>query len=174
MKHTLSVLVENRPGVLTHVSALISRRGYNIESIAASSTEVADLTRISIVVDVDAKEELEQICTQLEKLIRVVKVLDMTNVDSISREMALVKVKADDESRPGISHICDIFRGHILDVHPDTIIIEITGESKKIDAFCDLMEKYGIVEIIRTGEVCLGRSSTSAAQGIDLEQEGNR
>lgn len=167
MKHTLSVLVENRPGVLTHVSALISRRGYNIESIAASSTEEPDITRISMVVDVATKEELEQIRTQLEKLIRVVKVLDMNEIDSISREMALVKVKADDESRPGISHICEIFRGHILDVHPHTIIIEVTGESRKIDAFCDLMDKYGIVEIIRTGEVCLGRESYSAAKGID-------
>ncbi len=167
MKHTLSVLVENRPGVLTHVSALISRRGYNIETIAASSTEEQDVTRISLVVEVESQSELEQILTQLEKLVRVIKVMDLTKMDPIKREMALVKVKAQMESRADITNVCDIFRARIVDVHPDTMVIEVTGDSGKVDAFCDLMEKHGIVEIIRTGEIFLTRYPQSALQSID-------
>ncbi|MGI5892263.1 MAG: acetolactate synthase small subunit [Bacillota bacterium] len=166
MKHTLAVLVENRPGVLTHVSGLISRRGFNIESIAASSTEEPDITRISIVVEVAAQEELDQITTQLAKLIEVIKVLDLTEVDHIAREMALIKVRASSNSRSDITNVVDIFRAKIIDVHPETMVIEVTGESTKIDAFCDLMEQHGIVEIIRTGEIFLSRSPESAAHGI--------
>ena len=167
MRHTLSVLTENKPGVLTHVSGLISRRGYNIETIAASSTEEPDVTRISIVVEVASKSELEQIVTQLDKLVHVIKVLDLTNNEKISREMALIKVKAAAETRGDISSVCDIFRAKIVDVHPETIVVEVTGENPKIDAFCDLMEKYGIVEIIRTGEIFLTRYSQSALDEIE-------
>ncbi len=166
MKQSLSVLVENRPGVLTHVSALISRRGYNIETIAASSTEVPDVTRISLVMDVSSHQELEQILAQLEKLIHVIKVLDLSTTDKIGREMALIKVRAQAEARGDITNVCDIFRAKIVDVHPETVVIEVTGESTKIDAFCDLMGKYGIVEIIRTGEIFLTRYSHSALEGI--------
>lgn len=166
MKHTIAVLTENRPGVLTHVSALISRRGYNIETIAASSTEEPDVTRISLVVEVASQSELEQIVTQLDKLVHVIKVLDLTKNDKITREMALIKVKAQAETRGDITSVCDIFRAKIVDVHPETVVIEVTGEGAKIDAFCDLMEKYGIVEIIRTGEIFLTRYSQSALSEI--------
>jgi acetolactate synthase-1/3 small subunit len=166
MKHTVTVLVENRPGVLTHVSGLISRRGFNIESIAASSTEEPDITRISIVVDVTSQEELDQINTQLAKLIEVIKVLDMTDIDHITREMALLKVRASSENRADITNVVDIFRAKIIDVHPETMVIEVTGEATKIDAFCHLMEKHGIVEIIRTGEIFLSRAPESAAQSV--------
>jgi acetolactate synthase-1/3 small subunit len=166
MKHTLSVLTENLPGVLTHVSALISRRGYNIETIAASSTEEADVTRISLVVEVFSQSELEQIVTQLDKLVHVIKVLDLTNKDKISREMALIKIRAQSDKRGEISNVCDIFRARIVDVHPESMVVEVTGEGAKIDAFCGLMEKYGIVEIIRTGEIFLTRYSKSALNEI--------
>lgn len=166
MKRSLAVLAENRPGVLTHVSALISRRGYNIESIAASSTEMPDITRISLEMEVSSQLELEQILAQLEKLVYVIKVLDLTNTEKIVREMALIKVQAEADLRAEITNICDIFRAKIVDVHPETLVAEVTGEGSKIDAFCDLMEKYGIVEIIRTGEILLSRSSRSALDGL--------
>ncbi len=167
MKHSIALLVENRPGVLTHVSAQISRRGFNIETIAASSTEAPDITRISIVLEVASQEELEQIVAQLEKLIRVVKVIDLTQKERIARELALVKVRAIAASRAEITNLCEIFRAKIVDVHPETVTIELTGEGDKIDAFCDLMSKHGIVEIIRTGEIFLSRDSKAARDLIE-------
>ncbi|MGI6361335.1 MAG: acetolactate synthase small subunit [Bacillota bacterium] len=166
MKHTVTVLVENRPGVLTHVSGLISRRGFNIESIAASSTELPDVTRISVVLNVVDQAEIDQINDQFGKLIEVIKVVDMTEIDHIAREMALLKVKASEKERADITNVVAIFRAKIIDVHPETMVIEVTGEANKIDAFCQLMERHGIVEIIRTGEIFLSRSPESAAHDI--------
>jgi len=166
MKHTLALLAENYPGVMSHVLGLISRRGFNIESISASPTEEPDLTRISLVVEVSTQDELEQIICHLEKLVHIIKVLDMTKEDPISREMALIKVSGNSNNRGEITNAVDIFRAKILDVHPDTMVIEITGEVKKVDAFCQLMKKHGIVEIIRTGEIFLSRSPQAAAKQI--------
>ena len=162
MKKTLAVLVENRPGVLTHVSGLISRRGYNIASIAASSTEEPDITRISLVVEVENMDELEQIEAHLAKLVTVVKVMDTNHVDCMARELALLKLWASQEARQDIISLADIFRAKIIDIHPETMVIEITGESTKIDAFCQLMSKHGIIEIIRTGEIFLSRKPVAA------------
>ncbi|MDD2568263.1 MAG: acetolactate synthase small subunit [Clostridia bacterium] len=164
MKRTLSVLVENRPGVLTHISGLISRRGYNIESIAASSTELPDVTRISLVVEVVSTAQLEQIVAQLEKLVQVIKVIDMTNNESLVRELALLKIKVEPALRQEIINLTEIFRARILDVHPETMVIEITGDGEKVTAFCKLMEKYGIIEIIRTGEIFLTRDAEPAVK----------
>ncbi len=166
MKRKLAVLVENSPGVLTHVSGLISRRGYNIESIAASSTEKQDMTRISLVVDVADEWQYEQVVSQLEKLVQVFKVLDMTGADAMSREMALIKIKSDAALRQEVISVVDIFRGRIIDFNNECMVIEATNDSSKIDAFCKIMQKYGIIEIIRTGEICLSTKPGASAEEI--------
>ncbi|HHT62332.1 MAG: acetolactate synthase small subunit [Bacillota bacterium] len=162
MKYTLAVLVENRPGVLTHISGLISRRAFNIESITAGSTEVPDITRITLVVDAENEDELEQVVNQLSKLVDVIKIVDLTKVDSINRDLALIKVRALPEHRSDIVDIVDIFRAKIVDVHPETMVIELTGEEDKIDALCQVLKDHGIIEIVRTGKIALSRSSEPA------------
>lgn len=151
----LAVLVEDSPGVLTHVSGLISRRGYNIESIAASKTEKANVTRISLVVQIEEDWQLEQIMAQIEKLVQVYRVVHLSKAASMSRELALVKIRTSDEYRQEIMSIVDVFAGRIIDFNAEAMVIEITNDSKKIDSFCELMKKYGIIEIIRTGEISL-------------------
>lgn len=161
MKHTLAVLVENRPGVLTHISGLISRRAFNIESITAGYSEEADTTRITIVVDGN-EIELDQVVNQLSKLIDVIKIVDLTGVDSIHRELALIKVKANPQTRSDIVDIVEIFRAKIVDVNRETMVIELTGEELKIDALCEVLKDYGIIEIVRTGKIALGRGPLAA------------
>lgn len=151
----LAVLVEDSPGVLTHVSGLISRRGYNIESIAASKTEKPNITRISLVVQIDEEWQLEQIMAQIEKLVQVYRVVHLSKAASMSRELALIKIRTSDEYRQEIMSIVSIFGGRIIDFNAEAMVIEITNDSKKVDSFCKLMEKYGIIEIIRTGEISL-------------------
>lgn len=161
MKHTLAVLVENRPGVLTHISGLISRRAFNIESIAAGYTEEADTTRITIVVEAD-EVELEQVVNQLSKLVDVIKITTLTATDAIHRELALIKVRASAETRSDIVDIVDIFRAKIVDVNRETMVIELTGEETKIDALCEVLKDYGIIEIVRTGKIALSRGPIPA------------
>jgi len=161
MKHTLTLLVENRPGVLAHISSLFSRRSFNIESIAAGVTEEPDITRITIVVEEDP-ETLEQVIKQLSKLIDVIKIQDMTSVDSVSRELALIKVRAPEEKRRNILDVVEIFRARIVDVHRETLVIEMSGEEEKIDALLDVLRDYGIVEIARTGRITLARGPVAA------------
>ena len=162
MKYTLAVLVENRPGVLTHISGLISRRAFNIESITAGSTEEPDMTRITLVVDAENEDELEQVVNQLDKLVYVIKIVNLTKVDSINRDMALIKVRALPESRSDIVDIVCIFRAKIVNVHPETMVIELTGEEDKIDALSEVLKDHGIVEIVRTGKIALSRSPVAA------------
>jgi acetolactate synthase-1/3 small subunit len=162
MKHTLAVLVENRPGVLTHISGLISRRAFNIESIAASYTEESDTTRITIDVEADDELELEQVVNQLSKLINVIKIINLTSVDSIHRELAMIKVRANPHTRSDIVDIVDIFRAKIVDVNRQTMVIELTGEPSKIDALCEVLIDYGIIEIVRTGKIALSRGPVPA------------
>lgn len=164
MRHTLGVLVENKPGVLTHISGLISRRAFNIESIAAGYTEEADTTRITIVVQADEQNELEQVVNQLSKLIDVIKIVDLTSGDSIQRDFALIKVKASSEFRSNIVDIVDIFRAKIVDVNRETMVIELTGEESKIDALCEVLKDYGIIEIVRTGKIALSRGPIPAKE----------
>jgi acetolactate synthase I/III small subunit len=162
MKHTLAVLVENRPGVLTHISGLISRRAFNIESIAAGYTEEPDTTRITIVVEGNELEQ-EQVVNQLSKLVDVIKISDLTAVDSIQRELVLIKVKASIETRSDILNIVDIFRARIVDVNRETMIIELSGDETKIDAICQVLEDdHGIIEIVRTGKIALARGPIPA------------
>jgi len=162
MKHTLAVLVENRPGVLTHISGLISRRAFNIESIAAGYTEEPDTTRITIVVEGNELEQ-EQVVNQLSKLVDVIKISDLTAVDSIQRELVLIKVKASIETRSDILNIVDIFRARIVDVNRETMVIELSGDETKIDAICQVLEDdHGIIEIVRTGKIALARGPIPA------------
>ena len=162
MKHTLAVLVENRPGVLTHISGLISRRAFNIESIAAGYTEEPDTTRITIVVEGDEVEQ-EQVVNQLSKLVDVIKISDLTAVESIHRELVLIKVKASVETRADIINIVDIFRARIIDVNRETMVIELSGDETKIDALCQVLkDDHEIIEIVRTGKIALSRGPIPA------------
>lgn len=164
MKYTLAVLVEDRPGVLTHVSGLISRRAFNIESIAAGYTEEEGITRINLVVEADNEIELAQVVNQLNKLIDVIKIVNLTTVDSIHRELVMIKVKANPVTRADIINIVDIFRAKIVDVNRETMVIELTGEQSKIDALCEVLSDYEIIEIARTGKIALSRGPLPAKE----------
>ncbi|HEX2949591.1 MAG TPA: acetolactate synthase small subunit [Armatimonadota bacterium] len=159
MKHTISVLVENRPGVLARAAALFSRRGFNIDSLAVSTTEDPCTSRMTIVVDGPASV-LEQISKQLYKLIDVIKVMDHTDDQVVARELALIKVHAvEPAERAELMQIVDIFRAKIVDLADKTIIIEATGNGDKIDALEKLLNGYGIKEMVRSGRVVLVRGS---------------
>ncbi len=156
MKHILSVLVENKPGVLARVSGLFSRRGFNIDSLAVGPTEDPDTSRMTIVVDADDLR-LEQITKQLHKLVNVLKISDLDPRDSVERELVLMKVNAAPNMRPEIVETANIFRANIIDVSKNTLTIEITGTADKIQALEDLLRSYGIKELVRTGKVALAR-----------------
>ncbi|MEM2403457.1 MAG: acetolactate synthase small subunit, partial [Archaeoglobaceae archaeon] len=149
--------VENKPGVLARVSSLFRRRGFNIESLSVGVTENEDISRMTIVVNGDEKV-LEQVVKQLNKLIEVIKVSDVTK-DSVERELCLVRVNAPPEKRGEIVELTNIFRARIVDVAKDSFIIEITGDEDKINAFIDLMRNYGIKEVARTGKVAMVRGA---------------
>jgi len=155
-QHTITVLVDNKPGVLSRVSGLFSRRGYNIESLAVSITENPELSRMTLVVNGD-EQEVEQITKQLHKLIEVSKVQDYINIPIIARELALVKVNALVENRTALLQLVDVFRGRVIDMSEKTFVIELTGGNDKIDAFEKLLEPYGIRELVRTGRIAMAR-----------------
>ncbi len=154
--HTLSVLVANKPGVLTHVSSLFSRRGYNIDSLTVGVTENQDISRMTIVAHGD-EHVIEQVTKQLNKLIDIIKVVEIAPHESVDRELALIKVSADSNSRSEIIQIVDIFRAKVIDVSAKSVVIEITGSTDKIDALEELMRPFGIKEMVRTGKVALVR-----------------
>ena len=156
-KYNLAILVDNKPGVLTHVSGLISRRAFNIESISAGYTEETDVTRINIEVSVEDKHELEQVINQLSKLIDIIKIVNLGEVDSIVRELVLLKVRANRETLKDIRNIVDVFRGKIVDISPENVVIEITGSQGKIEAICEMMAQFEIIEIARTGTIAISR-----------------
>jgi acetolactate synthase-1/3 small subunit len=164
MSHTLAVLVENRPGVLTRISGLISRRAFNIESIAAGYTEDNDITRITIVVRENDAMRIEQLVEQLAKLVDVVRIVDHTNLDALERELVMIKVKAIPEKRSDIVDIVNIFRANIVDVSRETMVIELSGNQSKIDALCEVLKDYGIVEIVRTGKIIISRGPLPAKE----------
>lgn len=155
-KHTLVALVEDKPGVLNRVASLFRRRGFNIESIAVGSTEEAKVSRMTIVVD-GATTAVEQVRKQLEKVIEVIKVADITQDQMVARELALIKVKASAQTRSEIIQIVDIFRGNIVDVSSDSVVIEITGDEDKIGSLLDLLKGFGVKEIARTGRLAMVR-----------------
>lgn len=156
MTHTISALVENKPGVLARCAGLFARRGFNIDSLAVSTTERPDISRMIITVSGD-EQTLEQICKQLEKLVDVIAVLDHTEDATVERELCLCKVGAAKETRAEIIEICNIFRGDIVDVGNGTMIIQVTGDEEKIDAFVRIIGDYGIEELVRTGKILLVR-----------------
>ena len=163
-KFLLAILVDNKPGVLTHVAGLISRRAFNIESINAGYTEEDSVTRINIVVSVDSERELEQVKHQLSKLIDVVKIVNLTEVDNITRELVLIKVRAKVEDRADLINIVNIFRAKIVDVSKENVVIELTGEESKINAICEVLSEYEILEIARTGAIALSRGPVPVKQ----------
>lgn len=157
-KHTIAVTVENRPGVLTRVSTLIRRRGYNIDSLAVGATEDPSVSRMTIVVEGD-DNIIEQVTKQLYKLIDVIKVIDLTKEQLVERELVLIKVKADHNVRPDIVQIVDIFRARIVDIGRTSLIVEATGDQRKIDALEDAFRPFGILELVRTGKVAMVRGT---------------
>ena len=159
-RHTLSVLVNNHMGVLSRVAGLFSRRGFNIESLAVGETEDPAFSRMTIVTsDVD-DETYNQIKTQLEKLMDVVKIHEADKVDSVVRELALIKIDSKNDKRSQILELVNIFRGHVLDVTSDTLMIEITGDSSKISAIISMLNEFGVKEVIRTGAIAIARGSS--------------
>lgn len=156
--HTLSVLVENQPGVLTRVASLFARRGFNIDSLAVGVTDDPTLSRITIVVSAE-DTPLEQITKQLHKLVNVIKIQDLDPRESIDRELALFKVNAPPERRGEIVEIVNVFRAKIVDVGKNSLTIEATGSSDKLEAMEDLFRAYGIKELARTGKIALARGS---------------
>ncbi|SDP04608.1 acetolactate synthase, small subunit [Selenomonas ruminantium] len=163
-KYLLAVLVDNKPGVLTHVSGLISRRAFNIESISAGYTEEPEVTRINIVVSVESKNELDQVVTQLGKLIDVIKIVNLSEVDSIERELVMIKVRADKSNRAELIDIVNIFRANIVDVSQENVVIELTGQQSKIDGIIEVLSDYEIIEIARTGSIALSRGPVPVKQ----------
>lgn len=157
-RHTLSVLVEDKPGVLSRVSGLFARRNFNIHSLAVGPTELPSVSRITVVVDVD-ELPLEQVTKQLNKLINVIKIVELEQDSSVRRELLLVKVKADSSTRGQILDLVNLFRAHVVDVGTDSLTIEVTGDSQKVHALLDLLAQYGIKEIVQSGMVALGRGS---------------
>ena len=156
MKHTISVLVDNAPGVLMKVAGLFRRRGYNIHSLAVGVTEQPTVSRMIITVEGEP-EILEQIIKQLNKLIEVIKVNDVTGFSTVDRELALIKLNATPATRMEIMEICNVFRANVVDLTEKTMTLEVTGRSDKIDAIMSLVQKYGIREMVRTGQVTLVR-----------------
>ncbi|MBB5335127.1 acetolactate synthase small subunit [Pectinatus brassicae] len=158
MKYQIAILAENKPGVLTHVSGLISRRDFNIETINAGYTEENDVTRINIVVNAYDKMELNKVIHQMAKLIDVIKIVNISELPSVSRELILVKVKADSaQGRADVVNIANIFRAHIVDVGHQNLVVELTGEEDKLAALTDMLSCYEIIEIARTGPIALSR-----------------
>jgi len=156
MKHTISAMVENKPGVLARMAGLFARRGFNIDSLAVSTTEDPRISRTIITVAGD-ENTLEQICNQLNKLIDVIQVIDHTQDECVERELCLCKVASGPQTRNDIVQLCHIFRADIVDVGGETLTIQVTGDEKKIDAFVRAMQEFGIKEMVRTGKILLVR-----------------
>lgn len=157
-QHTISTLVENRPGVLARIAGMFARRGFNIESLAVGTTEDPEVSRMTITVTGD-RRAIEQVEKQLDKLVEVLRVRDITDTPRVEREIALFKVKASKKHRSEIMAIVDIFRGNIVDITPDAVMIEITGDEEKIAALEEITRPYGILELVRTGKIALVRGS---------------
>jgi acetolactate synthase-1/3 small subunit len=160
-KHTLSVLVENKPGVLARITALFSRRGFNIDSLAVGVTEHAEISRITIVVNVIEDLPLEQVTKQLNKLVNVLKIVELEPGSAVQRELVLVKVRADNETRSQIVEIVQLFRAKTVDVSPEAVTIEATGGSDKLEAMLKMLEPFGIKELVQSGTIAVGRGSRS-------------
>lgn len=167
-KSTLAILVNNKSGVLMRVVGLFSRRGYNISSLSVGETENSEISRITIVVSVDDKSVIDQIKRQVEKLVDVIRVYEMTWAGSLQKELVLVKIRADETNRTHLVELAEIFKAKIIDVTKTTLTLQITGDLDKLDAFLSLIGEYGIVELARTGITALERGSRALSE-IDFE-----
>lgn len=156
MRHVLSALVQNRPGVLAHISGMLASRGFNIDSLAVGETEDPHLSRMTFVVHGDDME-LEQVRKQLDKVVTVVAVMDISSADFVERDLMLIKVGATSQQRNEIVLLVEMFRGRVVDLSADNLMIEISGREQKIEAFIELMRPYGIVELARTGRIAMVR-----------------
>ncbi|CAM3949553.1 acetolactate synthase small subunit [Nocardioides marinus] len=162
-KHTLSVLVEDQPGVLTRIAGLFSRRGFNIESLAVGPTEHEGISRMTIVVNVD-QSPLEQVTKQLNKLVEVIKIVELDPTASVHRELVMVKVAATAENRGEVLDTVQLFRAKVVDVAPDAVTVQITGNAGKIADFLRIVEPFGIRELVQSGMVAIGRGSRSISE----------
>ena len=160
-RRTITALVEDKPGVLNRVSSMFRRRGFNIASLAVGHSEIPNLSRMTFVVEGD-DAVVEQVTKHLHKLIDVIKVSDMSDENVVSRELALIRVKANVQSRSEIMQIVDIFRANIVDVAPDNLIIEVTGDEDKIESLQNLLGSFGVMEVMRTGTIAMGRGMPAA------------
>ena len=165
-RHTLSVLVENKPGVLARIAGLFSRRGFNIDSLAVGPTEHDDVSRMTIVVNVEDLP-LEQVTKQLNKLVNVIKIVELDPAVSVQRELLLVKVAADRQSRSHILETVQLFRAKVVDVAPDAVTIEATGNADKLEALLRVLEPFGIRELVQSGMVAIGRGPRSITDRVD-------
>ena len=163
MRHVLSALVQNQPGVLAHISGMLASRGFNIDSLAVGETENPDLSRMTFVVHGD-DAELDQVRKQLGKIITVVKVMDISSEDFVERDLMLIKVKAAPSQRVEVSYLVEMFRGRVVDISADSLMIEIGGQERKIESFIELMRPYGIQELARTGRIALVRGNPGQSE----------
>ena len=164
-RHVLSMLVEDKPGLLTRVAGLFARRGFNIESLAVAPTEVHGLSRITVVVDEDDLQ-IEQVTKQLNKLVNVIKIVELDESQSVQREHMLIKVRVDHQTRSHVLEAVNLFRARVVDVVTDAIVIEVTGNTGKIQALLRVLEPYGIKEIAQSGLIAVGRGSKSITERV--------
>ncbi|KGE99059.1 acetolactate synthase [Actinomyces sp. S6-Spd3] len=160
MMHTLAVLVENKPGVLTRVSGLFARRSFNIKSLAVGETEQPGISRMTIIVEADSAP-IEQVKRQLNKLINVLKIVELHPEESVERRLLMMKVRADESRRTGVLQVVDLFRAHVVDVQPESVVIESIGSLPKLEALLRAMEPYGVIELVQSGAVAIGRGEQS-------------
>jgi len=165
MSHVLSLLVEDKPGLLTRVAGLFARRGFNIESLAVGASEIEGLSRITVVVDVE-ELPLEQVTKQLNKLVNVIKIVELDPATSVAREHMLIKVRVDNATRSQVLEAVTLFRARVVDVATDALVIEVTGDTSKIQAFLRILEPYGIKEIAQSGLLAIGRGSKSITERV--------
>ena len=163
--HVLSLLVEDKPGLLTRVAGLFARRGFNIESLAVGVTEVPGLSRITVVVDVEGLP-LEQVTKQLNKLVNVIKIVELDSAASVQREHMLVKVRADNASRSSVLEVINLFRASVVDYAPEAMVVEITGDKGKVEAFLRAIEPFGIKELAQSGMLAIGRGGKSITERV--------
>ncbi len=162
MRHVLSALVQNQPGVLAHISGMLASRAFNIDSLAVGPTENPELSRITFVVNGNDRD-LDQVRKQLEKIVTIVKVVDYSGSEFVERDLMLIKVRTEPGHRSEVKELVDIFRARIVDVSADHVMIEIAGQERKIEAFIDAVRPFGILEMARTGRIALGRLDTMSA-----------
>jgi acetolactate synthase I/III small subunit len=162
-RHTLSVLVENKPGVLARIAGLFSRRGFNIDSLAVGPTEHPEVSRMTIVVNVE-ESPLEQVTKQLNKLVEVIKVVELDTTASVSRELLLVKVRADASTRGQVLEVVQLFRAKVVDVATDAVTVQVVGNQDKLEDFLRIVEPYGVRELVQSGVVAIGRGGRSITE----------